>query len=133
MHGSYAALDAGTAADAMIDLTGGLAEEIDMRPIGRAISNPSGTSEKILRRFWESLTEAAKYNFFINCTNKNAQASGLDHSQVSVGGLLLTHVYSVCQVHTIRPKMNMLRQIFSKKEYYILVLRNVSCFFAILI
>lgn len=110
----------------MIDLTSGLAEEIDMRPIAKALNNPNPSNDKKISNFWNSLTEAGKYNFFINCTNKNAQASGIDHTQVSAGGLLLTHVYSVCQVHTIRPKMNMLKQIFSKKEYYILVLRNVS-------
>ena len=102
-----------------------------MRPIVRSLQTPSGETE--VKQFWKTLKEASQHQFFVNCTNKNslgaAPATVNDHAQHSVGGLLLTHVYSVCQVHTIRPKMNKLLQFFSKKEYRILILRNVrSCY-----
>lgn len=37
----------------------------------------------------------------------------------------MTHVYSVCKIITIEPKQNLLKRVFSKKEYRLLALRNV--------
>ena len=122
LHGSYAALDAGTASDAMIDLTGGLVDVIALQQVLNV-----GDSGNFQDSLWNQLKNASSERFFINCTNKCNQShpSVTDHSLKTVGGLLMTHVYSVCQELTIQPKMNKLLRVFSKKEYRLLALRNV--------
>lgn len=58
LHGSYEAMEGGQSMDAMVDLTGGLAERYDL------------DSEEDLRKTYKTMLKHSKNGAFITCSRK---------------------------------------------------------------
>lgn len=86
IHGSYEALEGGLVQDALVDLTGGAGEEIDMRSAQAQIDLASG-------RLWSQLLSFKQQGFLLGA----GSPSGSD-AEVSSSGIVQGHAYSVLQV-----------------------------------
>ncbi|PKA55512.1 hypothetical protein AXF42_Ash006714 [Apostasia shenzhenica] len=89
LHGSYEALEGGLVQDALVDLTGGAGEEIDMRSAQAQIDLASG-------RLWSQLLHFKREGFLLGA----GSPSGSD-VHVSTSGIVQGHAYSVLQVREI--------------------------------
>lgn len=86
LHGSYEALEGGLVQDALVDLTGGAGEEIDMRSAQAQIDLASG-------RLWTQLFRFKQEGFLLGA----GSPSGSD-IHVSSSGIVQGHAYSILQV-----------------------------------
>lgn len=86
LHGSYEALEGGLVQDALVDLTGGAGEEIDMRSAQAQIDLASG-------RLWSQLLRFKQEGFLLGA----GSPSGTD-VHVSCSGIVQGHAYSILQV-----------------------------------
>ncbi|KAL3697653.1 hypothetical protein R1sor_011729 [Riccia sorocarpa] len=86
LHGSYEALDAGVVQDALVDLTGGAGEEIDMTSAHVQLDLASG-------RLWSQLVRFKQEGFLLGA----GSPSGSD-AHVSSSGIVQGHAYSLLQV-----------------------------------
>ncbi|KAL0906783.1 hypothetical protein M5K25_025304 [Dendrobium thyrsiflorum] len=89
LHGSYEALEGGLVQDALVDLTGGAGEEIDMRSPQAQIDLASG-------RLWSQLLYFKGEGFLLGA----GSPSGSD-VHVSSSGIVQGHAYSVLQVREV--------------------------------
>lgn len=89
LHGSYEALEGGLVQDALVDLTGGAGEEIDMRSAQAQIDLASG-------RLWSQLLRFKQEGFLLGA----GSPSGSD-VQVSSSGIVQGHAYSILQVREV--------------------------------
>lgn len=86
MHGSYEALEGGLVQDALVDLTGGAGEEIDMRSAQAQIDLASG-------RLWSQLLRFKQEGFLLGA----GSPTGSD-VHISSSGIVQGHAYSLLQV-----------------------------------
>ncbi|GKV30284.1 hypothetical protein SLEP1_g39111 [Rubroshorea leprosula] len=89
LHGSYEALEGGLVQDALVDLTGGAGEEIDMRSPQAQIDVASG-------RLWSQLLRFKQEGFLLGA----GSPSGSD-VHVSSNGIVQGHAYSLLQVREV--------------------------------
>ncbi|KAL0436111.1 UNVERIFIED_CONTAM: Calpain-type cysteine protease DEK1 [Sesamum radiatum] len=89
LHGSYEALEGGLVQDALVDLTGGAGEEIDMRSAQSQIDLASG-------RLWSQLLRFKQEGFLLGA----GSPSGSD-VHVSSCGIVQGHAYSILQVRDV--------------------------------
>ncbi|XP_042456933.1 calpain-type cysteine protease ADL1-like [Zingiber officinale] len=89
LHGSYEALEGGLVQDALVDLTGGAGEEIDMRSSQAHIDLASG-------RLWSQLLHFKREGFLLGA----GSPSGSD-VHVSSSGIVQGHAYSILQVKEV--------------------------------
>ncbi|KAG0455407.1 hypothetical protein HPP92_024699 [Vanilla planifolia] len=89
LHGSYEALEGGLVQDALVDLTGGAGEEIDLRSPQAQIDLASG-------RLWSQLLYFKREGFLLGA----GSPSGSD-VHVSSSGIVQGHAYSVLQVREV--------------------------------
>ncbi|EPS66151.1 phytocalpain [Genlisea aurea] len=89
LHGSYEALEGGLVQDALVDLTGGAGEEIDMRSAQSQIELASG-------RLWSQLLRFKREGFLLGA----GSPSGSD-VHVSSCGIVQGHAYSILQVREV--------------------------------
>ncbi|ERN17768.1 calpain-type cysteine protease DEK1 [Amborella trichopoda] len=89
LHGSYEALEGGLVQDALVDLTGGAGEEIDMRSAQAQIDLASG-------RLWSQLLRFKQEGFLLGA----GSPSGSD-VHISSSGIVQGHAYSVLQVREV--------------------------------
>ncbi|KAJ9697702.1 hypothetical protein PVL29_007026 [Vitis rotundifolia] len=89
LHGSYEALEGGLVQDALVDLTGGAGEEIDMRSAQAQIDLASG-------RLWSQLLRFKLEGFLLGA----GSPSGSD-VHVSSSGIVQGHAYSLLQVREV--------------------------------
>ncbi|XP_027916501.1 calpain-type cysteine protease DEK1 isoform X1 [Vigna unguiculata] len=89
LHGSYEALEGGLVQDALVDLTGGAGEEIDMRSGEAQIDLASG-------RLWSQLLRFKQEGFLLGA----GSPSGSD-VHVSSSGIVQGHAYSILQVREV--------------------------------
>ncbi|KAK8446135.1 hypothetical protein SEVIR_9G438700v4 [Setaria viridis] len=89
LHGSYEALEGGLVQDALVDLTGGAGEEIDMRSPQAQIDLASG-------RLWSQLLYFKQEGFLLGA----GSPSGSD-VHVSSSGIVQGHAYSILQVREV--------------------------------
>ncbi|XP_004309330.1 PREDICTED: calpain-15-like, partial [Fragaria vesca subsp. vesca] len=85
LHGSYEALEGGLVQDALVDLTGGAGEEIDMRSAQAQIDLVSG-------RLWSQLLRFKQEGFHLGA----GSPSGSD-VHISSSGIVQGHAYSLLQ------------------------------------
>lgn len=86
LHGSFEALEGGLVQDALVDLTGGAGEEIDMRSTEAQIDLASG-------RLWSQLLRFKQEGFLLGA----GSPSGSD-VHISSSGIVQGHAYSILQV-----------------------------------
>ncbi|KAI4344843.1 hypothetical protein L6164_012030 [Bauhinia variegata] len=89
LHGSYEALEGGLVQDALVDLTGGAGEEIDMRSPEAQIDLASG-------RLWSQLLRFKQEGFLLGA----GSPSGSD-VHISSSGIVQGHAYSILQVREV--------------------------------
>ncbi|EOY31680.1 Calpain-type cysteine protease family isoform 5 [Theobroma cacao] len=89
LHGSYEALEGGLVQDALVDLTGGAGEEIDMRSPQAQIDLASG-------RLWSQMLRFKQEGFLLGA----GSPSGSD-VHVSSSGIVQGHAYSLLQVREV--------------------------------
>ncbi|KAE8735485.1 Calpain-type cysteine protease DEK1 [Hibiscus syriacus] len=89
LHGSYEALEGGLVQDALVDLTGGAGEEIDMRSPQAQLDLASG-------RLWSQLLRFKQEGFLLGA----GSPSGSD-VHVSSSGIVQGHAYSLLQVREV--------------------------------
>lgn len=89
LHGSYEALEGGLVQDALVDLTGGAGEEIDMRSAQAQIDLASG-------RLWSQLLHFKREGFLLGA----GSPSGSD-VHISSSGIVQGHAYSLLQVKEV--------------------------------
>ncbi|CAK9135390.1 unnamed protein product [Ilex paraguariensis] len=89
LHGSYEALEGGLVQDALVDLTGGAGEEIDMRCAQAQIDLASG-------RLWSQLLRFKQEGFLLGA----GSPSGSD-VHISSSGIVQGHAYSLLQVREV--------------------------------
>ncbi|CAM8889204.1 unnamed protein product [Rhodiola kirilowii] len=89
LHGSYEALEGGLVQDALVDLTGGAGEEIDMRSAQAQIDLASG-------RLWTQLFRFKQEGFLLGA----GSPSGSD-VHISSSGIVQGHAYSILQVREV--------------------------------
>ncbi|CAA2986458.1 calpain-type cysteine protease DEK1 [Olea europaea subsp. europaea] len=89
LHGSYEALEGGLVQDALVDLTGGAGEEIDIRSAQAQIDLASG-------RLWSQLLRFKQEGFLLGA----GSPSGSD-VHVSSSGIVQGHAYSILQVREV--------------------------------
>ncbi|XP_044505430.1 calpain-type cysteine protease DEK1-like isoform X1 [Mangifera indica] len=89
LHGSYEALEGGLVQDALVDLTGGAGEEIDMRSAQAQIDLASG-------RLWSQLLHFKQEGFLLGA----GSPSGSD-VHISSSGIVQGHAYSILQVREV--------------------------------
>ncbi|KAH9329441.1 hypothetical protein KI387_001549 [Taxus chinensis] len=89
LHGSYEALEGGFVQDALVDLTGGAGEEIDMRSAQAQIELASG-------KLWSQLLHFKQEGFLLGA----GSPSGSD-VHVSSSGIVQGHAYSLLQVREV--------------------------------
>ncbi|KAJ4808103.1 Calpain protease [Rhynchospora pubera] len=89
LHGSYEALEGGLVQDALVDLTGGAGEEIDMRSPQAQLDLASG-------RLWSQLLYFKQEGFLLGA----GSPSGSD-VHVSSSGIVQGHAYSILQIREI--------------------------------
>ncbi|KAI4317449.1 hypothetical protein L6164_025316 [Bauhinia variegata] len=89
LHGSYEALEGGLVQDALVDLTGGAGEEIDMRSPEAQIDLASG-------RLWSQLLRFKQEGFLLGA----GSPSGSD-VHISSSGIVQGHAYSILQVRDV--------------------------------
>ncbi|XP_047318032.1 calpain-type cysteine protease DEK1-like isoform X2 [Impatiens glandulifera] len=89
LHGSYEALEGGLVQDALVDLTGGAGEEIDMRTSQAQIDLASG-------RLWAQLLRFKQDGFLLGA----GSPSGSD-VHVFSSGIVQGHAYSLLQVREV--------------------------------
>ncbi|KMT14308.1 hypothetical protein BVRB_4g070930 [Beta vulgaris subsp. vulgaris] len=89
LHGSYEALEGGLVQDALVDLTGGAGEEIDMRSAQAQIDLASG-------RLWSQLLRFKQEGFLLGA----GSPSGTD-VHVSCSGIVQGHAYSILQIKEV--------------------------------
>ncbi|KAK7318765.1 hypothetical protein RJT34_03472 [Clitoria ternatea] len=89
LHGSYEALEGGLVQDALVDLTGGAGEEIDMRGGEAQLDLASG-------RLWSQLLRFKQEGFLLGA----GSPSGSD-VHISSSGIVQGHAYSILQVREV--------------------------------
>ncbi|KAK6145065.1 hypothetical protein DH2020_021885 [Rehmannia glutinosa] len=89
LHGSYEALEGGLVQDALVDLTGGAGEEIDLRSAQSQIDLASG-------RLWSQILHFKQEGFLLGA----GSPSGSD-VHVSSSGIVQGHAYSILQVREV--------------------------------
>ncbi|KAJ7955438.1 calpain-type cysteine protease DEK1 [Quillaja saponaria] len=89
LHGSYEALEGGLVQDALVDLTGGAGEEIDMRSAEAQIDLASG-------RLWSQLLRFKQEGFLLGA----GSPSGSD-VHISSSGIVQGHAYSLLQIREV--------------------------------
>jgi len=89
LHGSYEALEGGLVQDALVDLTGGAGEEIDMRSPQSQLDLASG-------RLWSQLLHFKQEGFLLGA----GSPSGSD-AHISSSGIVQGHAYSILQVREV--------------------------------
>ncbi|KAJ7531630.1 hypothetical protein O6H91_14G051800 [Diphasiastrum complanatum] len=89
LHGSFEALEGGHVQDALVDLTGGAGEEIDMTSPQTQLDVASG-------RLWSQLLRFKQEGFLLGA----GSPSGSD-AHVSASGIVQGHAYSVLQVREV--------------------------------
>uniref|UniRef100_A0A803QA81 Protein DEFECTIVE KERNEL 1 n=1 Tax=Cannabis sativa TaxID=3483 RepID=A0A803QA81_CANSA len=89
LHGSYEALEGGLVQDALVDLTGGAGEEIDMRSPQAQIDLASG-------RLWSQLLRFKQEGFLLGA----GSPTGSD-VHISSSGIVQGHAYSLLQVKEV--------------------------------
>ncbi|PHT61444.1 Calpain-type cysteine protease DEK1 [Capsicum annuum] len=89
LHGSYEALEGGLVQDALVDLTRGAGEEIDMRSAEAQIDLVSG-------RLWSQLLRFKQEGFLLGA----GSPSGSD-VHISSSGIVQGHAYSILQVREV--------------------------------
>lgn len=104
LHGSYEALEGGLVQDALVDLTGGAGEEIDMRSPQAQIDLASG-------RLWSQLLRFKQEGFLLGA----GSPSGSD-VHISSSGIVQGHAYSLLQVYWNAASEFALHMIVTVKE-----------------
>ncbi|EXC34521.1 hypothetical protein L484_019118 [Morus notabilis] len=89
LHGSYEALEGGLVQDALVDLTGGAGEEIDMRSAQAQIDLASG-------RLWSQLLRFKQEGFLLGV----GSPTGSD-VHISSSGIVQGHAYALLQVREV--------------------------------
>ncbi|KAK9123371.1 hypothetical protein Sjap_012973 [Stephania japonica] len=89
LHGSYEALEGGLVQDALVDLTGGAGEEIDIRSRETQLDLASG-------RLWSQLLRFKQEGFLLGA----GSPSGSD-VHISSSGIVQGHAYSLLQVREV--------------------------------
>ncbi|KAJ3692452.1 hypothetical protein LUZ60_012802 [Juncus effusus] len=89
LHGSYEALEGGLVQDALVDLTGGAGEEIDMRSAQSQLDLASG-------RLWAQMMFFKQEGFLLGAGSPSGSDVG-----VSASGIVQGHAYSILQVREV--------------------------------
>ncbi|PHT32873.1 Calpain-type cysteine protease DEK1 [Capsicum baccatum] len=94
LHGSYEALEGGLVQDALVDLTGGAGEEIDMRSAEAQIDLASV-------RLWSQLLRFKQKGFLLG----SGSPSSTD-VHIFSSGIVQGHAYSILQVEIVTPRIS---------------------------
>jgi len=130
LHGSYAALEAGSAADAMMDLTGGIVETIDMKKMGtkkkKLPKSLQGDEEWDYSVLWKRFKKAQQKGFLLSCSNKSEYDSSRAQQKIIAtgNGIVLSHAYSISRVISISVRNPKGINIFHKDNYNLIAVRN---------
>ncbi|KAK6963019.1 calpain-5, partial [Biomphalaria glabrata] len=113
LFGCYEALVAGKARDAMVDMTGGIGEGLEMADF---------RTEQLKDRLFELLHQA-KSNLSLMCASIQAKNSSEMETKLSVG-LVRGHAYSLTDVRKIPLKGTGLFSFFNREKIHMIRLRN---------
>ncbi|CAL1546272.1 unnamed protein product [Lymnaea stagnalis] len=113
LFGCYEALTAGKARDAMVDMTGGIGEGLEMVDF---------KTEALKDRLFEILHKA-KANLSLICANIQARTAAEMETKLSVG-LVRGHAYSLTDVRKIPLKGTGLFSLFNREKIHMIRLRN---------
>ena len=111
LHGSYEALEGGNTADAMVDLTGGVCEQIDL-------TTPEGKRVLSDRCLWRKFKRARARSQLMACSFKTMGVSLTGMMSATEQGIILGHAYSILDVRHVKPST------LSFKKYRLLQVRN---------
>lgn len=88
LHGSYEKLHGGSLNEAMVDLTGGVSEDFD-------IKSPD-TQENIEGgQFWKDLKKYSQQGFLVGCENIVVDDNGNPEDGMGNSGILYNHAYGI--------------------------------------
>lgn len=85
LHGSYAAIEGGSLTAALVDLTGGFAEEIDLR-------SPSARAEVESGRLWQRLLRYQRLGYLMGCA---VTVPGGETLERTPENLMQNHAYGI--------------------------------------
>ncbi|KAF6041126.1 hypothetical protein EB796_000562 [Bugula neritina] len=88
LHGSYEAIEGGQTMDALVDLTGGLAERCEIKGVDPAL--------------YKRILSANKAGSFIACSRKGDWKNS---SQADANGLIAGHAYTVTDAQKVRHRL----------------------------
>jgi Calpain family cysteine protease/Calpain large subunit, domain III len=96
LHGSYASLDGGTMADGIVDLTGGICEQLSM---ARAADDDS--AERRLE-LWQRLKRVRSSRLLAGCSHRVSMRCAKSTADVEASGLIAAHAYSIVDTVSVR-------------------------------
>ncbi|KGL73760.1 Calpain-5 [Tinamus guttatus] len=115
MAGSYEALDGGSAADAIVDFTGAVAESVDL------IKGKYKETISEQMKLFEELLKVHKRGGLISCSI--AASSGFANEMETATGLVIGHAYSVTAVRKLRLGERLILS-FKAEKLFMIRLRN---------
>lgn len=94
LHGSYEKLHGGILDEAMVDLTGGVSEQFDIRTVDIAEAIEGG-------QFWKDLKKYCQQGFLIGCENVQKDDHGMPEEGMGNSGILFNHAYGIQQIREV--------------------------------
>jgi hypothetical protein len=88
LHGSYAALNSGSVAESLVDLSGGVSQKLLLTDEATAAMVESG-------ELWERTLKYLRYDYLLGCSYNVAGAEAEDEDAGKGQGILVNHAYSV--------------------------------------
>ena len=88
LHGSYEKLHGGLLDEAMVDLSGGVSEEYDIKSVDIAEAIEGG-------QFWKDLKKYCQQGFLIGCENIVKDDHGMPEEGMGNSGILFNHAYGI--------------------------------------
>ena len=88
LHGSYEKLHGGSLNEAMVDLTGGVSEEFDIKSAETQENIEGG-------QFWKDLKKYSQQGFLIGCENIVLDDNGNPEDGMGNSGILYNHAYGI--------------------------------------
>lgn len=88
LHGSYEKLHGGLMSEALVDLTGGVAEEYQLKNPDIAESIEGG-------QFWKDLKKHSQQGFLIGSENVVKDDNGMAEEGMGNSGILFNHAYGI--------------------------------------
>jgi hypothetical protein len=130
LHGSYQVLESGTAAEAMVDMTGGVVDELDLAQerVKQQLRSEQlqVPLENCERELWKYLKRAASSSL-IGCSLRVVAAEPTRgrwtamKMMTTADGIILNHSYAVMAVQTVK-----IKGFFNRDKHHLVRIRNVS-------